>query len=442
MPDNVSPKRRFISELTGWPNLTRPGAYGIGRFGVGRFGGSRDKTRSLWERVAQVVAGVILALAIGSTAFAADTFTSGLNLRKPDVDVEDPDTPWGDKINNNSEILDAAICDKRTGCTIAGDLVSAGSMTATFFVGDGSFLTGIPAQVVFHREDLTAQADGATYNFTLSTQPIPESLHVVLDGLTQRLTADYTLSGFDLSMTTAPADDTYSFMVFYATTSAEGGGGGAPSGSFVQADAPILGNGTDPDHLRLDTSSVTLLGPDIDQSELNFAVATQAELDLTGAATAQNQVEIEANRVSTGVNAANLISHTAIPSAHHGLQIRVSTGLFTVQDVASLTDIKVATIAVTLNGGLFIDYETTIHIANSAGASRLYQISLHRDNGAFIQIEWDIEVRAGDHVTTTIKWFENSSTAGAGTYNVSVRSSSASGTQELIGIIFELKEGP
>lgn len=185
MPDNVSPERRFVSEISGDPHRTRPHVYGVGRYGTGHFGGSKDKTRLAWTRTAQVVSAVLFMLCFAVTSFAADTFTTDLNLRLPDVDVEDPDTPWGTKLNNNAVILDAAICDKRTNCTIQGNLIVVGSITTPTLIAD----------------------------------------------------------------------------------------------STVFVDAPILGNGAASNHLRLDTSSVTLLGPSIALSEIDEDVATQAELD-------------------------------------------------------------------------------------------------------------------------------------------------------------------
>lgn len=44
-----------------------------------------------------------------SFSFTEDTYTTNLNLRLPEVGVEDLVTPWGTKINNNFTILDSAI---------------------------------------------------------------------------------------------------------------------------------------------------------------------------------------------------------------------------------------------------------------------------------------------------------------------------------------------
>ena len=52
-----------------------------------------------------VIAGLMMwAIAL----HAADTYTSYYNYRKPDLNVEDQETPWGDKYNNNWDLADAA----------------------------------------------------------------------------------------------------------------------------------------------------------------------------------------------------------------------------------------------------------------------------------------------------------------------------------------------
>lgn len=144
MSDTPSPASNFKSEAprqtkTGVMSRVRPRAFGVGRFGVGHFS-PLDPTRynwskesspadafvrtssssGVWTRV-QAAVGVFLAVLAFSGSALADLYTTNLNLRKPDVDVEDPLTPWGDKINTNSDTLDAAIPDKRSGKTATID---------------------------------------------------------------------------------------------------------------------------------------------------------------------------------------------------------------------------------------------------------------------------------------------------------------------------------
>lgn len=103
-------------------------AFGIGVFGVGRFS-TTDLTETSWVRIKQAVSIFLLAVLFAVPA-AADTFTTDLQLRQPTIGVVDPVTNWGTKYNSNIDIMEAAVCDKRTGCTIVGDLVVTGTVTA------------------------------------------------------------------------------------------------------------------------------------------------------------------------------------------------------------------------------------------------------------------------------------------------------------------------
>jgi len=185
MSENVSPSSNFTSEIPGDPHHARPHVYGVGRFGIGRFGGSSDRTRSFWSRIVQGVGAFLIIAGAAYFALAADTYTTNLNLRKPALDVEDPVTSWGEKLNNNSDLIDSAVLDKQAGGAITGNLSVTGTITAGTLTGNTS----------------------------------------------------------------------------------------------VYADSPILGDGYPSDHLRLDSSSATLLGPSIGASEVDSDVATQAELD-------------------------------------------------------------------------------------------------------------------------------------------------------------------
>ncbi len=54
---------------------------------------------------------ITLFLILAAVGFvrAADTYTTYYNLRMPDLDIEDEDTPWGEKYNNNMLLIDAAV---------------------------------------------------------------------------------------------------------------------------------------------------------------------------------------------------------------------------------------------------------------------------------------------------------------------------------------------
>ena len=54
---------------------------------------------------------MLFALALPGFLYAADTYTSNYNLRLPDLDVDDEETPWGQKYNNNFTLIDSAVSD-------------------------------------------------------------------------------------------------------------------------------------------------------------------------------------------------------------------------------------------------------------------------------------------------------------------------------------------
>lgn len=107
MADNISPKENWQNEDPAFNQRVRPTVYGVGKYGKGRYS-PRDITRYLWEKQKPVILAFVLAFAAALAVFATDTYTPNLNLRKPDVDIEDTVTPWGTKINNNLDLIDTA----------------------------------------------------------------------------------------------------------------------------------------------------------------------------------------------------------------------------------------------------------------------------------------------------------------------------------------------
>jgi len=86
---------------------------------------------------------LLLALGLSQPA-AADTLTPGLKLIKISVDVEDPNRTWGSKEDENKDILDAAICDKRVGCTITGQLIVQTTIQAAAIIAESSVSVNAP----------------------------------------------------------------------------------------------------------------------------------------------------------------------------------------------------------------------------------------------------------------------------------------------------------
>ncbi len=123
-------------------NRVEPRRYGVGRYGVGRYSPS-DPTRFAWERVTPAALALLLSFFIAVPA-TADTLTPGLNLIKISEDVEDPLRTWGSKEDENKDILDAAICDKRTGCTITGQLIVQTTIQAAAIIAESSVSVQAP----------------------------------------------------------------------------------------------------------------------------------------------------------------------------------------------------------------------------------------------------------------------------------------------------------
>jgi len=123
-------------------NRVEPRRYGVGRYGRGRYSPS-DPTRFAWARTTPAALTILLSVFIALPA-AADTLTPDLNLIKISEDVEDPLRTWGSKEDENKDILDAAICDRRIGCTIEGPLVVVGTLTAVNFISESSVTAVAP----------------------------------------------------------------------------------------------------------------------------------------------------------------------------------------------------------------------------------------------------------------------------------------------------------
>ena len=137
------PPSTFKRDMDFGRNRVEPRRFGVWRYGVGRYSAS-DPTRFAWSRVAPAAIALFLAFLFALPASAADTFTPALNLQKPDVNVEDPNEPWGAKINRNFDTLDDAICDKRVGCTITGQLIVITTITAGAVIAESSVTVQAP----------------------------------------------------------------------------------------------------------------------------------------------------------------------------------------------------------------------------------------------------------------------------------------------------------
>jgi len=96
----------------------------------------------------------------------------------------------------------------RKGLISSGSVNVSGSITASFFKGDGSQLTNIPSTAALSSslsiDTYTFSGNGSKTNYVLSQSYDVSSLLVSVEGLSQTNIQDFTLSGATLSFISAP----------------------------------------------------------------------------------------------------------------------------------------------------------------------------------------------------------------------------------------------
>jgi len=99
----------------------------------------------------------------------------------------------------------------RKGLISSGSINVSGSVTASYFKGDGSQLINLPASTVLSSsvniDTYTFVGNGLTTNYVLSQSYDVSSLLVSVEGLSQTNIQDYTLSGTTLSFVAAPPSE-------------------------------------------------------------------------------------------------------------------------------------------------------------------------------------------------------------------------------------------
>lgn len=116
--------------------------------------------------------------------------------------------------------------------TITGSAIVNGSVTASFFKGDGSQLTNVPAE----SSTVTVDAyyftsSGAQTEFLLDEAYNINSLFVVVDGLSFNASTDYIISSSTVVFTSAPPSE--SIIAITALVNVTENATGSFSGSFI-----------------------------------------------------------------------------------------------------------------------------------------------------------------------------------------------------------------
>jgi len=100
----------------------------------------------------------------------------------------------------------------RKGLISSGSIDVSGSVTASFFKGDGSQLTNLPSTMGLNIDSYEFISNGATTSYDLTEIYDIDSLIVTVDGLTFNPTDDYTIVGTNIQFTTAPLSQSLIFV--------------------------------------------------------------------------------------------------------------------------------------------------------------------------------------------------------------------------------------
>jgi len=163
------------------------------------------------------VGGTIYGAVIGETTSFADApiLGDGGSLDHLRLDTSSV-TLLGPTVDH-SELTNIAVDDHHTPTVDTNaQTICSGSESLR---GDGTCVVpaGDAANLIqpFFRDDFTHLADGIETDFAISTTSADNSLLVIMDGLAQQLTTDYTITGTLISFATAPAADTGSLYAVY-----------------------------------------------------------------------------------------------------------------------------------------------------------------------------------------------------------------------------------
>ncbi len=189
--DAKTDKQILIGDGTDITSVAVSGDITISNLGVVAIGATKVVDSMINDDVATGLAGDGLSASSGVMAIDLNELTGAV------VDVSADSIAIVDATDNSSKkesLADYATAIAGTGLTATNGVLSVDAVTDNIVESDIQF------------EDESANANGATTDFTLSNTPIANSLQVYLNGLLQQVGSgkDYTIAGTTVSFVTAP----------------------------------------------------------------------------------------------------------------------------------------------------------------------------------------------------------------------------------------------
>ena len=143
-------------------------------------------------------------------------------------------------ITSNVSNANVTVQGNGTGNVNLGSSVSvAGTITAHYLYGNGYYLTGLLTTI----PNQTLTGDNVETNFTLDQTATANAILVTVNGISQTPDVDYTVSGNVITFTTAPyTGDTMQVRFLANNFSSGGGGGNGDTGNITFSNTTISSN--------------------------------------------------------------------------------------------------------------------------------------------------------------------------------------------------------
>ena len=187
-------KQILIGDGTDVVSVAVSGDITIGNTGVTAIGATKVTDAMVNDDVATGLAGDGLSASGGAMALDLNELTAAVvDVANDSIAIVDA----GDNSSKKESVVDFVAGIAGTGLTASAGQLSVDAITDNL----------IEADILF--EDESANTNGTTVAFTLSSTPVTTSVQVFLNGLLQQAGSgkDYTLSGTTVTFATAPASD-------------------------------------------------------------------------------------------------------------------------------------------------------------------------------------------------------------------------------------------